>query len=87
MSLKTNRMTSLAPFAIIVMLVCRKETAKEKNMKPNTKIEISVFGALVISAAIWALAIATSKLVDSFVSEGEPGSGDWSVDEKEYGIN
>ena len=80
-------MTSLALFAIIVMLVCRKETAKEKNMKPNTKIEISVFGALVISAAIWALAIATSKLVDSFVSEGEPGSGDWSVDEKEYGIN
>ena len=56
-------------------------------MKPNTKIEISVFGALVISAAIWALAIATSKLVDSFVSEGEAGSGDWSVDEKEYGIN
>ena len=80
-------MTSLAPFGIIVMLVCRKETAKEKKMKPNTKIEISVFGALVISAAIWALAIATSKLVDSFVSEGEPGSGDWSVDEKEYGIN
>ena len=59
--------------------------AKEKVMKPNKKIEISVFGALVISAAIWALAIATSKLVDSFVSEGEPGSGDWSVDEKEYG--
>ncbi len=56
-------------------------------MKPNTKIEISVFGALVISVAIWALAIATSKLVDSFVSEGESGSGDWSVDEKEYGIN
>ena len=56
-------------------------------MKPNTKIEISVFGALVISMAIWALAIATSKLVDSFVSEGEPGSGDWSVDEKEYGSN
>ena len=56
-------------------------------MKPNTKIEISVFGALVLSAAIWGLAIATSKLVDSFVSEGEPGSGDWSVDEKEYGNN
>ena len=80
-------MTSLDPFAIIVMLVCRKETAKEKNMKPNTKIEISVFGALIISAAIWALAVATSKLVDSFVSEGESGSGDWSVDEKEYGNN
>ena len=56
-------------------------------MKPNKKIEISVFGALVIGAAIWALAIATSKLVDSFVSEGEAGSGDWSVDEKEYGSN
>ena len=56
-------------------------------MKPNTKIEISVFGAIVISAAIWALAIATSKLVDSFVSEGAPGSGDWSVYEKESGIN
>ena len=62
-------------------------TAKEKTMKPNTKIEISVFGALVISAAIWALAIATSKLVDSFVSERESGSGDWSIDEKEYGNN
>ncbi len=62
-------------------------TAKENSMKPNTKIEISVFGALVLSAAIWGLAIATSKLVDSFVSEGEPGSGDWSVDEKEYGNN
>ena len=56
-------------------------------MKFNKKIEISVFGALVISAAIWALAVATSKLVDSFVSEGEAGSGDWSVDEKEYGNN
>jgi hypothetical protein len=65
----------------------QKATAKEKTMKPNKKIEISVFGALVISAAIWAPAIATSKLVDSFVSEGESGSGDWSVDEKEYGIN
>jgi hypothetical protein len=65
----------------------QKETAKENSMKPNTKIEISVFGALVISAAIWALAIATSKLVDSFVSEGEPGSGDWSLDEKEYNRN
>ncbi len=56
-------------------------------MKPNTKIEISVFGALVISAAIWALAVATSRLVDSFVSEGESGSGDWSIDEREYGNN
>ena len=62
-------------------------TAKEYTMKPNTKIEISVFGALVIGAAIWAIAIATSKLVDSFVSEGEAGSGDWSIDEREYGIN
>ena len=52
-------------------------------MKPNTKIEISIFGALVISAAIWALAIATSRLVNSFVTEGEPESGDWSIDEKE----
>jgi hypothetical protein len=58
---------------------------KEKNMDHNKKIEISVFGALMISAAIWSLAIATSKLIDSFVSEGEPGSGDWSIDEKEYG--
>ena len=59
---------------------------KEKRMKPNTKIEISLFGALVISAAIWALAAATSRLVDSFVSEGAE-SGDWSIDEKEYGTN
>ena len=57
---------------------------KEKNMDHNKKIEISVFGALMISAAIWSLAIATSKLIDSFVSEGEPGSGDWSIDEREY---
>ena len=56
-------------------------------MKLNQKIEISVFGALVISAAIWALAVATSRLVDSFVSEGETESGDWSIDEKEYGTN
>ena len=69
------------------MLTCRDNCKKENIMKPNTKIEISVFGALAISAAIWALAVATSKLVDSFVSEGESGSGDWSVDEKEYGNN
>lgn len=56
-------------------------------MKPNTKIEISVFGAVIICAAICALAVATSRLVDSFVSEGESGSGDWSIDEKEYGNN
>lgn len=56
-------------------------------MKLNTRIEISLFGALAISAAIWALAVATARLVDSFVSEGESGSGDWSLDEKEYGLN
>jgi hypothetical protein len=54
-------------------------------MDHNKKIEISVFGAIMISSAIWALAVATSRLVDSFVSEGEKGSGDWSLDEKEYG--
>ncbi|MBQ3428748.1 MAG: hypothetical protein IJH28_03100 [Mogibacterium sp.] len=53
----------------------------------NKKIEISVFGALIISAAIWALAAATSRLVDSFVFEKEPESGDWSIDEKEYAAN
>jgi len=56
-------------------------------MKQNTKIEISLLGAAISSAAIWALAVATSKLVDSFISEGESGSGDWSLDEKEYGTN
>lgn len=56
-------------------------------MKLNRKIEISVFGALVISAAICALAVATSRLVDSFVFEKEPESGDWSIDEKEYSTN
>lgn len=79
-------MTSAAVFAIIDMLVCRK-AAKENRMRHNTKIEISVFGALLISAAIYSLAVATSKLVDSFVSEGESGSGDWSVDETMYGSN
>lgn len=63
----------------------QRETAKENAMDHNKKIEISVFGALMICAAIGALAIATSRLVDSFVSEGEAGSGDWSIDEKEYG--
>lgn len=50
----------------------------------NKKIEISLLGAVIISASIAALAVATSRLVDSFVSEGEAGSGDWSVSEKEY---
>ena len=62
-----------------------QKAAKEKTMKHNTKIEISLLGAILITAAVSALAIATSRLVDSFVSEGEPGSGDWSIDEKEYG--
>jgi len=56
-------------------------------MKNKRTIEISVFGALAISAAIWALAIATSRLVDSFVSEGDSDNGDWSIDEREYGTN
>lgn len=68
-------------------VVLQMMTAKERNMKNKRNIEISVFGALMISAGIWALAIATSKLVDSFVSEGESGSGDWSIDEKEYSKN
>jgi len=72
---------------IILMLTFRVGLKKENNMKLNRKIEISVFGALVISAAICALAVATSRLVDSFVFEKEPESGDWSIDEKEYGIN
>lgn len=65
----------------------QKKLQKEKNMKNKRTIEISVFGALVISAAIWALAIATSRLVDSFVSEGDSDNGDWSIDEREYGTN
>lgn len=80
-------MTEPAWFGIILMLTCRVGLQKENNMKYNQKIEISVFGALVISAAIWALAIATSRLVNSFVTEGEPESGDWSIDEKEYAAN
>ena len=66
----------------MIKRLCRKRSI---YMDHNKKIEISVFGAVMISAAIWALAIATSKLIDSFVSEGEPGSGDWSLDEREYG--
>lgn len=53
-------------------------------MKLNKKMEISMLGLILISASIATLAVATSKLIDSFVSEGEPGSGDWSIDEKEY---
>lgn len=56
-------------------------------MKMNTKIEISLVGAVLIAAAIAALAVATSKLVESFVSDGESGSGDWSIDEKEFSLN
>ena len=55
-------------------------------MKLNTKIEISLAGVILLSAAVAALAVATSKLVNSFVSEGESGSGDWSIDEKEYSL-
>lgn len=62
----------------------QKVTAREIAMKLDRKIEISLLGALLISASIAMLAVATSKLVDSFVSEGESGSGDWSIDEKEY---
>lgn len=80
-------MTQQAPFDIILMLTCREDCKKEKSMKLNKKIEISVIGALLISTAIWALAVATSKLVDSFVSEGGSEGGDWSIDEKEYGTN
>lgn len=54
-------------------------------MKQKKTIEISLLGALLFSAAICTLSVATSKLIDSFVSEGESGTGDWSVDEKEYG--
>lgn len=56
-------------------------------MNLNRKIEISVLGALIISAAICTLAVATSRLVDSFVFEETTKSGDWSIDEKEYGTN
>lgn len=56
------------------------------SKKMNTSIEISLAGALLLAAAISALSIATSRLIDSFVSEGEPGSGDWSLDEKEYSL-
>lgn len=79
-------MTAPASFDIILMLTLRGDCKRRKDMK-NKKIEISVFGALVISAAIWALAVATSRLVDSFVFEKEPESGDWSIDEKEYAAN
>lgn len=54
-------------------------------MKQKKTIEISLLGVLIFSVGICMLSVATSKLIDSFVSEGEPGSGDWSVDEKEYG--
>ena len=56
-------------------------------MKLNTKIEISLAGVLLLAAAVATLAIATSRLVDSFVSDGESGSSDWSIDEKEYANN
>lgn len=55
-------------------------------MKLNTKIEISLVGAILIAVSIATLAIATSKLVESFVSDGEAGSGDWSIDEKEFNL-
>ena len=65
--------------------VSLQRTLQRRKTMKKKKIEISLFGALLFSAAICTLSVATSKLIDSFVSEGEPGSGDWSVDEKEYG--
>ena len=62
----------------------KKTSIKETAVELNKKIEISMLGAILISASIAMLAVATSRLVDSFVSEGESGSGDWSIDEKEY---
>lgn len=55
-------------------------------MKLNTKIEISLIGIIVLSAGVAALAVATSRLVNSFASDGEAGSSDWSIDEKEYAL-
>lgn len=52
-------------------------------MKLNRKIEISMAGAIILAAAVSALAIATDRLVES-IATGESGSGDWSIDEREY---
>lgn len=55
-------------------------------MKLNTKIEISLIGIILLSAAVATLAVATSRLVNSIDSDGEAGSSDWSLDEKEYAL-
>lgn len=54
--------------------------------RSSKKVWIS-FGTLVIFAAgVAALAIATDRLVNSFRSDADPDHGDWSIDEKEYGL-
>ena len=55
-------------------------------MRSSKTIEISLAGAILVSAAIAFLAVATSRLVDSFVTDGESGSGDWSLDEKLFSL-
>ena len=55
-------------------------------MKLTTKLEISLLGLIVLTAGVAALAVATSRLVNSIESDGEPGSSDWSIDEKEFAL-
>ncbi|MBR0400023.1 MAG: hypothetical protein IJH95_04310 [Mogibacterium sp.] len=54
--------------------------------KVNKKAWISVGTLLVFAAGIASLAIATDRLVNSFRSEADPDHGDWSIDEKEFGL-
>ena len=62
-----------------------RDRLKRVRMKLNTKIEISLAGAMLLAAAVGALAIATNRLVES-IATGESGSGDWSIDEKEFSL-
>ena len=56
-------------------------------MKKNkTTIEVSIFGAVLVAAAVAVLAVATDRLMASFRTDSDIyGRGVWSIDEKEYG--
>jgi hypothetical protein len=54
--------------------------------KNDKKIWLSIGGLVLFSAWVAALAIATDRLINSFRSEADPDHGDWSIDEKEYGL-
>ena len=51
----------------------------------NQKIEISVFGLVLVAASLSVLAVATDRLVNSITTyDRMSGRGDFSIDEDEF---